>query len=501
MVQLAGRIIRNTSFTLIAEVLGKLIFVFFIAYAARVLGPRNFGIYALIGTFTSIFTYFTDLGITPVAVREIARNKEKAEVFFNNALSLRICFIFLSYFLLLVIVHLLNYSQEIKYLIYVMGASLFFTSFSHSFAILYIAFERMVFPSLVSVLSSFLIATSYILVLYLGYGLKGLVWIHLAGSFMGAIISGIWIRKRFFKYRFTFNPSFWIDIIKQSMPFGIIAFFRQAGTNLTILLLSKIPGPIAGEMAMGYFKPASSTAQIPMMVTDSFRKAVLPTISSNRDDLKLIRQIIDRSTQYILVFVSLPLILAATFFPKEILGIVFGGKYLIAAPALTLLGWAYSLQAFNSVVQVSLTSSREIRRFIPWAAMITGVDIILAVPLIIYYSFVGAAIAVLVSMVAGTFVRYHLLKSVFNIGFSDLKESNRAFIPMALVIIIAFLLSKMVPSRIVLLFFILSVYIGVLYFFRILRYKELASIKDALLDGWIMDNSVTSGEEIKKGTT
>lgn len=485
MVQLAGRIIKNTSFTLISEIAGKLIFVFFIAYAARVLGPKDFGIYALLGTFVFLFSYFTDLGITPVAVREIARNKEQAEVYFNHILSLRICFIFFSYFLLLIIVHLLNYSQEIKYLIYVMGASLFFTTFSHSFAILYIAFERMVFPSLVLILNSLLITVSYILVLYLGYGLKGIVWIHLMGSLIGAIISGIWIRKKFFKYRFTFNSSFWIDILKQSIPFGIITFFRHASTNLTILLLSKIPGPIAGEMAMGYYKPASSTAQIPMMVTDSFRKAVLPTISSNRDDLKLIRQIIDRSTQYILVFVSLPLILAATFFSKEILGIIFGEKYLTAAPALTLLGWAYSFQAFNSAVNISLASSRDIRRFVPWAALITGVDVILAVPLIIYYSFIGAAIAALLSMAFGTFVRYHLLKSIFNIGFSDLKESNRALIPMALIIIIAVLISKIFLSRIVFLFFILSVYIGVLYFFRILRYKELASIKDALLDGWI----------------
>jgi len=368
-----------------------------------------------------------------------------------------------------------------------MGASLFFTTFSSSFSILYIAFERMAFPSLVSVLSALLITTSYILVLYLGYGLKGIVWIHLMGSLVGAVISGLWIRKRFFKYKFTFNPSFWIDILKQSMPFGIIAFFRHASTNLTILLLSKIPGPIAGEMAMGYYKPASSTAQIPMMVTGSFRQAVLPTVASNRDDLKLIREIVDRSTKYILIFVSLPLILATTFFPKEILEIIFGEKYLTAAPALTLLGWAYGLQAFNSPVNVTISSSREIRRFIPWAAMIAGVNVILAAPLIIYYSFTGAAIAVLLSMVVGTFVRYRLLKFVFNIGLNDLKESNRAFIPIALILITALLISKIVPGQILLLSFILSAYIAVLYFFRIFRYKELTSIRDAFqINGLLM---------------
>jgi hypothetical protein len=88
--------------------------------------------------------------------------------------------------------------------------------------------------------------------------------------------------------------------------------------------------------------------------------------------------------------------------------------------------------------------------------------------------------AALLSMAFGTFVRYHLLKSIFNIGFRDLKESNRAFIPVALILITALLISRILSSQILLLFFMLSVYIGVLYFFRILRYKELTFIKDML---------------------
>lgn len=459
--------------------MAKLISVLFVAYAARVLGPRDFGNYTLIITFTMIFSYFTDFGITPMAVREIAREKEKAEFIFNHVLSLRMCFVVFSFFLMFIIVSLLNYSREIKSLIFLMGISILFSTFSSSFRILYIAFEKMAVPSLASVLTSLLSALSGILMLYLGFGLLGVVLIKLGEDAIGAMITGIWIRKFFFKYKFRYDRSFWLDIIKQSMPFGVIIWLAQGSRYLTILLLSKLPGPIAGEIAVGYYNSASSTAQSAMMIPMSFSQAVLPTISSNRNNPEIIRGIIDKSTKYILVFVSLPLVLATAFFPHEIIRVLFGKAYLPAVPALTILGWTYGFMAFNAAAQITLSSSSEINRFIPWATLTLVINIVLAVPLILYYGFVGAAVAGLVSTIIGTLVRYRLLKSIWGIGIKDLKESNAVFLPALLILITAWIISSMHINKILLFVLIAAAYTGLFYFFGVLRYEQVKSFRKA----------------------
>ncbi len=459
--------------------MAKLISVLFVAYAARVLGPSDFGNYTLIITFTMIFSFVTDFGITPLAVREISREKEKAEFTFNHVLSIRMCFVILSFFCMFVIVNILNYSHEVKSLIYLMSISLLFTTFSSSFRILYIAFEKMAVPSLASVFTSFLSAVSGILMLYLGFGLMGVVLIKLGEDAIGAMIAGTWIRKHFFKFRFRFELPIWKDIITQSMPFGVMMFLGQANRFLTILLLSKLPGPIAGDVAVGYYNSASSTAQSALMVPMSFNQAVLPTISSNRNNPELIRKIIDKSTKYILVFVSLPLVLATAFFPHEIIRFFFGKAYLPAVPALTILGWTCGFMAFNAAVQITLSSSKEINKFIPWATLTLIINIVLAVPLILYYGFVGATVAGLVSTIIGTFIRYLLLKSIWGIGIKDLKESNSAFIPTLSILIAAWIISSMHINKILLLVLITAVYFGFLYLFRVLGYKELKSLIEA----------------------
>ncbi len=473
------RLIQNTSFIFVSTVLSKLISVLFIAYAARVLGPGNFGNYTLIMTFTMIFSYFTDFGITPMAVREISKEREKAEFIFNHVLSIRMCFVVFSFFFIFLIVTLLNYSSEVKSLIYLMCISLLFSTFSSSFWILYVAFEKMAVPSLVSVLTAFLSALSGILMLYLGFGLFGVIWIKLIESALGAVIAGIWIRKHFFKYRLIFNLPFWKEILAQSMPFGIIAFLGQANRFLTILLLSKLPGPISGEKSVGYYNSASSVAQSAMMIPMSFSQAVLPTISSNRNNTEFIAKIIDRSTKYILVFVSLPLVLATALFSREIISFFFGKAYLPSVFALTILGWTYGFMAFNAAAQVTLSSSSDIKRFIPWATLALLINVVLAVPLILYYGFVGAAAAGLVSTIIGTLIRYLLLKSIWGIGIKDLKESNTVFVPALLILITAWIISSVHLNRILLLVLIVIIYFGIFYFFRVLRYRDLKSFVEA----------------------
>ena len=432
------RLVQNTGVVFIAGVFNKLFYLIFIAYAARVLGPGDFGIYALLGTISFMFFYFGDLGIGPMAVREIARDKARAEYMFSHVLTLRMCLIILAYPLLVLAVNLLGYSDDIKNLIYIAGISSIFSTFSASFGILYVAFERFKTPSIISILISFLSNASHIIVLYLGYGLKGVVIISLLGSAIGAVISGLWVRKKVLKYGLTLDLSYWKDIMLQSMPFAILSFLQMANEYINILLISKLPGPLAANVAIGYYNSSSSVGRAALMLPQSFNQTALPSISSNAEDHKMVEGLIDRSTKTLLAIVILPLVIVSTFFPKEIINIIFGEKYLPAAPALTIFGWAYALQVFNAPVSVTLSASREINRFIPYALAVLLINIALAVPFILYYGFLGAAVAFFISKIVETVLRNYLLQVVWGIKRLEGREYFRILLPICTMFIILF---------------------------------------------------------------
>jgi len=271
--------------------------------------------------------------------------------------------------------------------------------------------------------------------------LKGIIWVSLLEGLLGAVISGLWVRTRFFKYRFAFNFELWKDLISQSLPFAILSFFQQANMQMNTLLLSKLPGPFPGEIAMGYYNPAASICKTALMLPESLRQATLPRVASNAGNLEMVKGIINKSTHVLLIMIIFPLILMTTFFPKEIITIVFGKEYLPSAPALTIMGWAYALQVFNTPVNVTLAASREIKRFIPWAALLFIINVILAIPLIYYYSFIGAAIAFLTTKVFETLLRSYLLRVIWGIKRIEVKKMAKIALPMAGMFVALFLLT------------------------------------------------------------
>lgn len=417
------KLVKNTGFVFISGVVNKLFTFFSIAYAARILGPKDFGLYAFIGTVGLVFSSLGNFGIVPMAIREISRDKTKVGPLFSHILSLRVSIALLIYPLLVFVINILGYDKKVVYLVSIAGISGIFSAYSSCFRILYVAFEKFKQASFISMLVSFLSAISNIIVLYFGYGLKGVIWVSFLGTVFGAVISGIWVWKKFIKYTFAFNISVWKDLLLQSVPFAILFFFQQVTNNVNILLLSKIPGPLPGEMAMGYYNPPASVCRNVLMFPDSFRQAALPTVSAQAENLQIIKDIIAMSTKSLLALVVFPLILATTFFPEQIIVIIFGKEYLPSASALTILGWAYALQVFNFPVTVTLSASREIKRFVPWATLEFCLNLVLAVPLIYYYGFIGAAIAFLVTKIVETFLRNYLLQSIWGIKRMEIQNS------------------------------------------------------------------------------
>ena len=97
MNQLAGTILRNSVVGMIAQVAIKLLSFCFSIFIVRQLGASDFGQYAAVIGFGSVFLFIADLGLAPYTVREVARlrsephNLEKIRDLYADVLGLRLC--------------------------------------------------------------------------------------------------------------------------------------------------------------------------------------------------------------------------------------------------------------------------------------------------------------------------------------------------------------------------------------------------------------------------
>src|SRR5579884_3340220 len=96
MQQLSKTVLRNSAAGLAAQLLIKLLSFGFSVLIVRHLGAGIYGQYAAVLAFGAVFLFLSDLGLSPYAVREVARLRarkggvEQIDQLFGDVLALRL---------------------------------------------------------------------------------------------------------------------------------------------------------------------------------------------------------------------------------------------------------------------------------------------------------------------------------------------------------------------------------------------------------------------------
>ena len=80
----AKRIAKNSAFIFLGDAIGAILQLILVVYLIRCLGDVTFGKYAFAFAFTSLFTILSDLGLSVLSIREIARDTSKAGEYLTN---------------------------------------------------------------------------------------------------------------------------------------------------------------------------------------------------------------------------------------------------------------------------------------------------------------------------------------------------------------------------------------------------------------------------------
>lgn len=238
--------------------------------------------------------------------------------------------------------------------------------------------------------SIFLIETvlSIILVI-LTKSVEGLVWGMIIAVFFEVILSHSMIKPR---PTFSFNNQLFREVIgfgKWITASTIFNYFYQHGDDMAV-------GRLLGPRSLGIYDMAYRISLVPITdIADVIFRVTFPVYVKISDDLKRLRRAFLRSLFFVIILV-LPISLALFYFPREIVLIVLGNKWIEVAPILQVLAifaFVRAISVFSSTVFLSL-GKQQITTLINFVGLL-GLAITI-IPFVMNWGLLGAAYSALV---------------------------------------------------------------------------------------------------------
>ena len=390
------RIAKNTSVLLAAQVASSFLGFFFMMYTARYLGAAGFGILSFALAFTAIFGIFTDLGLQPLTVREVARDKSLASKYLANISLMKVILVTITFGLIALVINLLGYPEQTIKVVYLVALSVIFNAFTQIFYSVFQAYERMEFQAIGRMLNAALLLCGVILAIKLGFTVIGFASLYLITAVIALGYSFAVMKLKFSNAAsaspiraMEFDWSFWKPTIKEALPFGLTTIFVSIYYWIDSVMLSLMQG----NEVVGWYNAAYRMVFVLLFIPAAFSAAIFPIMSrfyiTSHDSLRLSYE---KFFKYMTIL-GIPIGVGITLLAQRLIPLIFGAEYVNSIIALQILVWS-SVLIFMGAAFGNLFNSLNRQIII---TKITGVcaaiNVVLNLILIPKYSLIGAGIA------------------------------------------------------------------------------------------------------------
>ena len=390
------RIIKNSIFLTISQVIAKGINLSLILVLTRYLTKDGFGLYSFSFAYVSIFFFLTHMGIINLLVRDIAKNKEKANEYIANTLPI-VLLLSLGFLILVnIIPFVLEWNNDERLITLAFSFFFLFDSLGRYFLAVMRAFERMGYEAFLFTGERILLITTALLSWNYDLPLHTLVFIFVCVMCLKAFISLIIVAKDFTPVSFSWSSSRVIPILKDAYPFALIALFAAVSARIDIVILKAFHS----TEAVATYSTARKIIEALSFIPENIYNAVFPSLS-----ILYLTQKEKFNHTFKLSFTAITIIaipISAGFFilAPRIIDLLFEPEYYNAFIPLRWLSLSllvfFIRQAFS--VTLNTTGNQHIFAIILGISMI--VNIIMNFLLIPKYDILGASLAVLISEIS-----------------------------------------------------------------------------------------------------
>lgn len=387
-------IAKNIFWLLVGEgVLGLSVLLLTI-YAARVLGPIEFGRFTFALAVVSLFIIFSDFGLSDIITRDFARDKED-EKEFSAITSLKIILCVGTWLLMAIASFFIVSDPLVRTIIWLLGAHLIFNSFGDTFIAFFRARMLMEYEAWVKIIQAVLVTVIGFYIIFNFPSATNLSYGYLIASFVILVFTLLFFSLRIQPIRIVWNVDTWKKFLGRSWPLGFATIFATVYLYIDSVMLG-----FWGQITqVGWYTAAYKITYVPLVAMAFISMAFYPTLSKFFEESKEKLQKFWNYQMEIMIVLAMPMMVGGTLLASKIVVLFYGVSYAPAIPVFKLLvlvaGINFLYVSYNTVLVVSGQQKKHL-----WICLITAVtNIVLNFFLIPRYSFYGAGLATLFSYI------------------------------------------------------------------------------------------------------
>ncbi len=433
---LTDKVIKNTYYFILSQIIGFIFPLLLTPFIIGYLGETSFGIYALVLGFAGIFGLF-DLSVSSSFIKFISEHYNKKEfkelntvintgIIFYTVFSVICCaigLIFMDTF-----IGLLNIKpdfMEVARLAYIISLAAFFVTNSFGiFNSVLISLQKMYLTSILGTLLSLLNFIAVIACLWFGYGLKGLLILHIIVITISILISYFTAKRALPEMRL--NPfSFKKTALKKMTSFGLQMQVSKLASFASDKYDEYLLAFFSAISSVTYYNISSKLVRIGKFLPFQLVPQVAPVAAelNAREEKEKVRELFLDTSKYLTVL-ALPIFIYIFIFADVMVNTWMGPGFEISAHILRILVIGQLINMIFSAPGNSITPNIGYPKYLMYEGLIfLGFNLILSYLFIKYYGIIGAAIGNSISTAIASLYVFYVSSKFFNKKhFSVLKD-------------------------------------------------------------------------------
>ncbi len=386
-------VVKNIILQLSLYLFNLLAGLYSISLIARYLGQITFGKYGFISSFYFFFITFLDFGISIVAIRRLAKERESAGDFLSSFVTFKLFISILLSFIAVAVANIFPFPVDLKLILSLYAPILVFIALE-SIQIIFDADLRYEYIALSGFFWRISSLLFIILAMRMNLGLAFIVISFLLAEGIKCIVLYL-SSRRFVNIKLPMiDMRLWAELVKNAFPVFITSLLIAVIRNIDVMMLTKMRGFAEVGLYLAPYRLCDMSLSIPIALMSS----AFPLMSKfYNQDPNVFKKIYQKAFDILSVCGILLTVLVLVFADKIII-LLFGPAFARSAYSLRILIFSV-LSVYLAIgpgsLLIAIDRQKANMRFYILSA---SANVILNLILIPRFGFIGAAISNVIAM-------------------------------------------------------------------------------------------------------